>query len=339
MARMSNETRQRVVMMWRKGRSLRGIQKRLEQEEIKVSIVSLCKLTQKFRLYNSVLNRPTYKPPRILGEEHLRFIDDTMAQDQEMTGTHLTKVLQQKFPTLTVSISTVKRARRELGWFSKKTRYCALISDKNKLKRVEWCKERLTLNDTQFEDVIWTDECTVQLEPHRKRYFRKEGQPVRLTGQPKHPPKVNIWGGISKKGATCIVIFTGILIATRYTDILDAALVPLLNAQFSDGHRFQQDNDPKHTSRWSQEYFRENEINWFRTPASSPDLNPIENVWGTMKEYLRTKIRPRDLASLKYGIRRFWKKLTPATCSKYIDHIPNRVISKVIEVHGEPSGF
>ncbi len=142
-----------------------------------------------------------------------------------------------------------------------------------------------------------------------------------------------------KKSATCIVIFTGILIATRYTDILDVALVPLLNAQFSNGHRFQQDNDPKHTSRWSQEYFRENEINWFRTPASSPDLNPIENVWGTMKEYLRTKIRPRDLASLKYGIRRFWKKLTPATCSKYIDHIPNRVISKVIEVHGEPSGF
>ena len=75
-----------------------GIQKRLEQEEIKVSIVSLCKLTQKFRLYNSVLNRPTYKPPRILGAEHLRFIDDTMAQDQEMTGTHLTRVLQQKFP-------------------------------------------------------------------------------------------------------------------------------------------------------------------------------------------------------------------------------------------------
>ena len=34
-------------------------------------------------------------------------------------------------------------------------------------------------------------------------------------------------GGISKRGATAVVIFTGIMNATRYTNILDAALVPL----------------------------------------------------------------------------------------------------------------
>ena len=43
-----------------------------------------------------------------------------------------------------------------------------------------------------------------------------------------------------------------------------------------------QDNDPKHTSRYAKH------INWWKTPASSPDLNPIENVWHTMKEYLRS---------------------------------------------------
>ncbi len=179
-----------------------------EQEEIKVSIVSLCKLTQKFRLYNSHLQA-------ILGEEHLRFIDDT-----KMTGT---KVHRSSPPSQYCEESTSR-----VGLDQQKN--SALISEQR-------CKEL-----ERHTDVIWTDECTVQLEPHRKRLYDS------LDG-------LNIWGGILQPA----------LIATRYTDILDAALVPLLNAQSSDGHR---DNDPKHTSRWSQEYFRENEINWFRTPAS-----------------------------------------------------------------------
>ena len=56
---------------------------------------------------------------------------------------------------------------------------------------------------------------------------------------------VHVWGGISKRGATAVVIFTGIMNATRYTDILDATLVPFIEGHYPHGHRFQQDNDPK----------------------------------------------------------------------------------------------
>jgi len=27
-------------------------------------------------------------------------------------------------------------------------------------------------------------------------------------------------------------------------------------------------------------------IKWWKTPPESPDLNPIENIWGSMKQYL-----------------------------------------------------
>ena len=45
--------------------------------------------------------------------------------------------------------------------------------------------------------------------------------------------------------------------------------------QIPDGHRFMQDNDPKHTSRLAKDYIKEQNVNWWCTPASSTDINPI----------------------------------------------------------------
>ena len=94
--------------------------------------------------------------------------------------------------------------------------------------------------------------------------------------------------------------------ATLNTDILDATLIPFIRDHYTRHHRFQQDNDPKHTSRWAQNYFATKQINWWRTPPSRPDLNTIENVWGSMKEYLRRVVKPHNTEQLTAGIREFW---------------------------------
>ena len=104
-----------------------------------------------------------------------------------------------------------------------------------------------------------------------------------------------------------------------------------------EGHRLYQDNDPKHTSKYIQEFFDMNRISWWKSPAESPDLNPIEKIWGSMKTYLRDKHKPRNLEELKEGIRAYWKKLTPEVCTRYIDHL-QKVMPVVVAEQGAPSG-
>ena len=81
--------------------------------------------------------------------------------------------------------------------------------------------------------------------------------------------------------------------APLYTMILDSTLVPFLETAYPDGHRFMQDNDPEHKSRYAQQFMEEKGINWWKTPAESPHINPIEKLWHELKEYIRKKVRSR----------------------------------------------
>lgn len=203
-----------------------------------------------------------------------------------------------------------------------------------------WCQQQL-VNGEDFSDVIWTDECSVMIERKRKTY-RRVGQPRRLKPKPKHPLKIHIWGGISMKGATKLVMFKENLTAIRFGEVLEKGLIPFVQAKFQDHHKFQQDNDPKHRSNYIKQFLKDNNIEWWKTPPESPDLNPIEKVWGSMKNYLRNvhfrKVENRNLDGLKNGIKAFWKTLTPSVCRKYINHI-HKVIPIIIENKGDASGY
>jgi len=104
--------------------------------------------------------------------------------------------------------------------------------------------------------------------------------------------------------------------APMFVNILETTLLPFIEEKFASGHRFMQDNDPKHTSLLAQSFYSENGINWWKTPAESPDCNPIENLWHELKDYIRSQVKPHSKEELISGICQFWKKVDKAKCTR-----------------------
>ena len=52
----------------------------------------------------------------------------------------------------------------------------------------------------------------------------------------------------------------------------------------------------------------------------------------------RRKIKPRTKDELVDGINKFWETVTVEKCNRYISHL-KKVIPKVIELNGEPTGY
>ena len=179
MPRLDLRTRERIVTLKQQGHIYKAIQQRLEEEGITVTIKTLYLLVTKYIRTNTVVDRPRSKRPRILNDQHYKAIDNALRNNDELTTRQLHSLLTHEWPSLSVSLSTVKRARHDLGWVVSSPKYCQMIRETNKEKRLAWCQKMISEGE-QFENVIFTDECSVMLETHRKRCYRRKDDPRKL---------------------------------------------------------------------------------------------------------------------------------------------------------------
>ena len=78
-----------------------------------------------------------------------------------------------------------------------------------------------------------------------------------------------------------LVMHSGKVNGPAYIKIIEEALPTFIENIFDSSNkqwRFLQDNVPSHRSTYSVKWLKNNHINVSKCPASSPDLNPIENL-------------------------------------------------------------
>ena len=170
----SEYIKQRILSYYYRGYKATKICRLLASEGFTTTRTGVFKLIRRYEATGSLRRKEGSGRPSIVDENVKGIIEDLMEADDETTASHIHDDLQRR--DINLSCSSILRCRKSLGWNYQGTAYCQMIRDVNKEKRLEWAQEN---KDENSDDVIWTDESTVQLETHRRFCCRKRSQKPR----------------------------------------------------------------------------------------------------------------------------------------------------------------
>ncbi len=142
-----------------------------------------------------------------------------------------------------------------------------------------------------------------------------------------------IWGAMSSAGVGPLCFLKTNVTAPVYQEILEHMMLPSADQLFKDADFiFQQDLVPAHTAKSTKSWLNDHGVGVLYWPANSPDLSPIENIWGIVKSKMRNK-RPKNAT-----VKETWASIPPQQCHKLITSMPRR-IEAVIKAKGAPTKY
>ena len=328
-----------IIRLHRNGHSITAIRRELLRQNVNVSYGAVRYHVNRYRNgridENMLDNIDEQSNLLCVTTEDVNAVRRALENDPFQSSRDILRLLQSRGTS--ISQESARNVISAAGFTYANTRYCQMIRESNQLKRLEFCNRLIDSNDA-LEDVIFTDETSVQLNQNVNVSYRKKSAARTMKPKPKHPLKVHVYGAISRRGPMNIVIFEGIMDAEFFTtSLIESNVVPFIRQTFPDSHRFVQDNDPKHTSKRAKNSMRENEVNWWPFPAESCDLNPIEMVWAQLKRYV-SRAGPTTKDELIRVINEFWENtMTVELCNRYIDHV-FKVAPVVVLLEGKATG-
>ncbi len=142
-----------------------------------------------------------------------------------------------------------------------------------------------------------------------------------------------IWAAMSSAGVGPLCFLKSIVNAAIYQEILEHFMLPSADKLYGDADFiFQQDLAPAHTAKGTKSWFNDHGVTVLDWTANSPDLNPIENLWGIVKRKMRDT-RPNNADELKATVKETLASIPPQQCHKLITSMPRR-IEAVIKAKG-----
>ncbi|GFS55324.1 transposable element Tcb2 transposase [Trichonephila clavipes] len=151
---------------------------------------------------------------------------------------------------------------------------------------------------------------------------------------------VLVYFGISIDGRTDLyIIRDGPLTARRYRDeILRPNVVPYA-AAIGDDFILIYDNCRPHRPNLVEDFLFEEGIVRMEWPECSPDMNPIQHIWDTLRRRVSGRQPPpQTLQELERALLEEWDRIPQLVINSLIDSMPQRC-STLLAVHGNHTSY
>lgn len=326
---LASEERAVVIALYRDGKSQREIAKAVNRSQKAV-----------FNVVHNI-QRPQHSwrrgAPLKISEHAKRIIIR-----KGRTGMYFARELRDTYmPNVTVRrVQQILHAAPQLDFIRMKT--APKLTSEHKSRRLEWVRAQLAQSSSRWRKTVFSDEKRFCLDgPDGMAYYWADRRldPRYFSRRQNGGGGVMVWASFSVRGKSKLTFVDTRLNALKYIEVLEECLLPFLEQKHPNGARFQQDNASVHTAEVTKQFFFDEELDVMPWPARSPDLNPIENLWGMMVRKVYDEFQQyEDVAELKDAILLAWEAISDDVLVTLVNSMPRRCMD-VISKRGGPTSY
>jgi transposase len=158
-----------------------------------------------------------------------------------------------------------------------------LYKERDEIKRAEFNK---VISEIPKERIVYIDEAGVDNRIFRAYARAPRGQKIHADIPGKKRERYSMIGGLIKKKFIAPFTFKG----GCNSDVFNAWLEQVLIPEIPTGSTIVMDNAAFHKSAATREIIEKSGCHLLFLPTYSPDLNPIEHCWHTLKSRLKPLI-------------------------------------------------
>jgi transposase len=336
MGAISYAKRVEIVTLMKEGKSTRGVAKQLS-----IAQSTVAKIWKKFGNTGSFENLPKSGRPRKIDERLDRVIERSIKKGECQTSVEVRQMLKNHH-RVEVHMDTVRRSLKRSGLVARVKRAKPLLRPANIKKRLAFARKYQHWTADDWRKVIFSDESRFKVfgSDGRQYCWVKPGDkltPRQIKPTVKHGGgSVFVWGCMTSQGVGYLCKIDEGLDSKLYIEILGDELKETLRYYKlrKDSVIFQQDNDPKHTAKATQQWLKDSKYKVLDWVAQSPDLNPIEHLWDHVQRSLRAlPVHPKSVPDLWEKLQQVWENIDLSVIDKLYESMPKR-IAAVIEAKG-----
>ena len=328
---MPESIRDEITKSWQQGEAPLSIATRFKK-----SLDFVYDTIKRFKETGTNQDRPRSGRPPIMSPIILKSLREHVIGQRFRSLAHTVKWLCQRHG-VSISPSALSRQLDKMGLRSYKRRRVPRVYSKHAKARVSWCKQH-RLDD--FTNWVWIDEKHFDFglvsNPQNDRVWAENPTQVPPREEEANPYQYRVIAGVCSKGLIGPFRYEGTLKSDYYQQLLKDHIIPAVRKLF--GRRswvLIHDRATCHTSKSTADKLKALDIAHMHLPAKSPDLNPVDNLFGIAAANL-DKMNPQTLQKFCTMVPQAFEAIPSETYSDMVQGYKTR-LNHVISIRGRYS--